>query len=73
MHTEARNESPLFTAENVIHVYTRAQAIADGVLIDVSELARRRDSAFPSPSPPKSGRSAWPGNRKTPTARLTRT
>ena len=47
MHTEARNESPLFTAENVIHVYTRAQAIADGVLIDATELAREAGFRFP--------------------------
>lgn len=29
----------------VIHSYTRAQAIADGVLVDISETAREADSA----------------------------
>jgi len=47
MHTEASNASPLFTAENVIFVYTRAQAIADGVLIDATELAREAGFRFP--------------------------
>ena len=47
MKSEPRNESPLFTAENVIHVYTRAQAIADGVLIDATELAREAGFRFP--------------------------
>ena len=31
----------------VIHSYTRAQAIADGVLVDVSELAREAGFRFP--------------------------
>lgn len=47
MHTEPINESPLFTAECVVHVYTRAQAIADGVLIDATELAREAGFRFP--------------------------
>lgn len=32
----------------VIHTYTRAQAIADGVLIDVSETAREAGIIFPT-------------------------
>lgn len=32
-------DQPLFNQENLIHSYTRAQAIADGVLVDVSEWA----------------------------------
>ena len=47
MKTEPKNESPLFTAENVIHVYTRAQALADGVLIDAAELAREAGFRYP--------------------------
>ena len=31
----------------VIHSYTRAQAIADGVLVDVSELAKEAGFRFP--------------------------
>ncbi len=30
----------MFTKDDVIYAYTRAQAVADGVLIDVSEAAR---------------------------------
>lgn len=33
--------SPLFTKADLIHVYSRAQALADGGLIDVSEVARQ--------------------------------
>lgn len=40
MNLTANDDSPLFRAENVIYAYTRAQALADGVLIDVSEAAR---------------------------------
>ena len=32
--------SACWTDAEVIHVYTRAQALADGVLVDVSPLAR---------------------------------
>ena len=32
---------------DVIHSYTRAQAIADGVLVDVSDLARKTGFKFP--------------------------
>lgn len=35
------------TEWNVIHTYSRAQAIADGVLIDVSELGREAGFRFP--------------------------
>lgn len=34
------NTAPLFTADDVIHSYTRAQALADGVLVDVTATAR---------------------------------
>jgi len=47
MSTEPRSESPLFTEQNVIYVYTRAQAIADGVLIDATELAREAGFRYP--------------------------
>ena len=39
--------SPLFTEADLIHVYTRAQAIADGVLIDVSIMAREAGFKVP--------------------------
>jgi hypothetical protein len=39
--------SPLFKETDVIHVYTRAQALADGVLIDVSVMAR--EAGFKAP------------------------
>jgi hypothetical protein len=39
--------SPLFKEADVIHVYTRAQAIADGVLIDVSVMAREAGFKVP--------------------------
>jgi hypothetical protein len=35
----------------LIYSYTRAQAIADGVLVDVSELAREAGFRFPLLSP----------------------
>ena len=38
---------PLFTADDVIHVYTRAQALADGVLVDVSQAAREAGFRIP--------------------------
>jgi len=47
MSTEPRSESPLFTEQNVIYVYTRAQAIADGVLIDATELAQEAGFRYP--------------------------
>ena len=39
--------SELFEGAEVISVYTRAQAIADGVLVDVSEMAKERGFLFP--------------------------
>lgn len=36
-----------FTGADVIHQYTRAQAIADGVLVDVTEMAREAGFAWP--------------------------
>ncbi len=37
----------MFTKDDVIHAYTRAQAVADGVLIDVSETAREAGFRYP--------------------------
>ena len=37
----------MFTDSDVIHRYTRAQAIEDGVLVDVSRLAREAGFTFP--------------------------
>ena len=47
MNTLSTNDAPLFGEENLIFAYTRAQAIADGVLIDVSEAAREAGFRFP--------------------------
>ena len=47
MNTLSTNDTPLFGEENVIFAYTRAQAIADGVLIDVSEAASEAGFRFP--------------------------
>ena len=45
MNTSAPNDGSVFGA--YISVYTRAQAIADGVLIDVSEMSREAGFRFP--------------------------
>ena len=45
--TLASDDASLFGPENVIYAYTRVQAIADGVLIDVSEAAREVGFRFP--------------------------
>lgn len=37
----------MFTADHLISTYTRAQAIADGVLMDVSETAREAGFRWP--------------------------
>ena len=37
----------MFTQENIIDSYTRAEAIEDGVLVDISELAREAGFVFP--------------------------
>ena len=37
----------MFTDSDVIHRYTRAEAIEDGVLVDVSGLAREAGFTFP--------------------------
>jgi hypothetical protein len=37
----------MFNPEDYIHAYTRAQAIADGVLVDVSATAREASIRFP--------------------------
>ena len=37
----------MFTKDDVIHAYTRAQAVADGVLTDVSEAAREAGFRYP--------------------------
>jgi len=39
--------SPLFTDAEVIHTYTRAQALADGVLIDVTNTAKEAGFKIP--------------------------
>ena len=37
----------LFEDAEIIHTYTRAQAIEDGVLIDITDMARARGFVFP--------------------------
>ena len=39
--------SPLFREADLIHVYTRAQALADGVLMDVSVMAKEAGFKVP--------------------------
>jgi len=41
------NSQPFWTEADVISVYTRAQAIEDGVLVDVSEMAQEAGFKFP--------------------------
>ena len=41
------NKETLFENADVIYSYTRAQAIADGVLVDVTETAREAGILFP--------------------------
>lgn len=38
---------PFWTKEDVISIYTRAQAIEDGVLVDVSEVAKEAGIRYP--------------------------
>ena len=39
--------SPLFADADVIHAYTRSQAIEDGVLVDVTAAAREAGFKIP--------------------------
>ncbi len=47
MNTLSNNDAPLFGEADLVFAYTRAQAIADGVLIDVSEVAREAGFRYP--------------------------
>jgi len=40
-------QNNLFEDADIVSIYTRAQAIEDGVLIDVSEIAREAGIKFP--------------------------
>lgn len=40
-------DAPLFTADDVVYAYTRAEAVADGVLVDVTETARGAGFKWP--------------------------
>lgn len=42
-----KNEENIWHGVEVIHAYTRAQALKDGVLTDVSDLAREAGFKFP--------------------------
>ena len=55
MSQQSQNNELADLFGEVIYAYTRAQAIADGVLIDVSELSR--DAGFRHPVAMTSG--AW--------------
>lgn len=55
-----------------IHAYTRAQAIADGYLVDVSETSREAASKFQSPSPVPPGLTVSNGPMPIVNARPTR-
>jgi hypothetical protein len=37
----------MFSGEDLIHSYSRAEAIADGVLVDVTPVAREAGIRFP--------------------------
>ncbi len=41
-------DSSFFSRDDLVYSYTRAQAIADGVLVDVSETAREAGIRFPA-------------------------
>ena len=45
--TKFNATQPLFTQDDVIFAYTRAQAIEDGVLVDVTELAQEAGFVWP--------------------------
>ena len=45
--TDAQPVAPLFTDADLIHSYTRAQALADGALVDVSSVAAEYGILFP--------------------------
>ena len=45
--TDAQPVTPLFTDADLIHRYTRAQALTDGVLVDVSSVAAEYGILFP--------------------------
>lgn len=41
-------DKPIFTEDDIIFSYTRGQAIADGVLVDITELAKEAGIKFPT-------------------------
>lgn len=47
MNNKTNNEGAFWDKADVIYAYTRAQAIEDGQLIDVSEMAREAGIRFP--------------------------
>jgi len=40
-------QEPLFTADDIIYTYTRQDALRDGVLVDVSDMAREAGFKWP--------------------------
>jgi len=44
---ETAQARPFWTEEDIISTYTRAQAIEDGVLVDVSEMAKEAGIKYP--------------------------
>lgn len=47
MNEQAKESGGLWDDAEIISVYTRAQALEDGVLVDISELAREAGFKFP--------------------------
>ena len=45
--SSAQETDNLFSEADVIHTYTRAQAIEDGVLVDVTEMAEEAGFVWP--------------------------
>ncbi len=44
---DTEQQQPLFGPEDLIHAYTRADAIGDGTLVDVSKTAREAGIKYP--------------------------
>jgi hypothetical protein len=56
MDDRERNDDA--TYPEIISAYSRAQAIDDGVIVDVTQPLERPASAIPSPSPARCGNDA---------------
>ena len=63
------DHTPLFSDADLIHSYSRAQAIEDGVLVDVSETAREAGFTVPVAITRAAWRTASNGPRRQTAAR----